>query len=209
MVSRPERRLSVLFVMAAMLLFAGSASAQWIAGVTATVDNVDDGTLTLDITGSVFYTTGVAFGTAFVGVESPGGVAAPALDWGDGSTVAPYWPGGAGIPFDTISTPPGAPGPMRAYRMAFSHVYGDVGLYTVTINSHFTGGISPAIVFTGNTTTIPVPGGGSQAHLTNTIQVQVGSVATPTIDIDTVSDVGLLILALGLGIAGFFLLRRS
>ncbi|MCP3963558.1 MAG: hypothetical protein GY719_37455 [bacterium] len=196
-----------------MLLLAGSASAQWISGVKVTLDDVDQDALTVDMTASVFYTTGVTFATAFLGVDSGFGTIAPAVDWGDGSTIAPYWPGGSGIPFDQISTPPGAPGPMRAYRMAFSHAYGVAGDYNISANSHFTGGISPGIVFTGFTTTAPTPTysifSGVQTFLVNSVVAPVGTLTTPTVEIDTVSDVGLLILALGLGIAGFFLLRRS
>ena len=188
----------------------------WITGVKATVTNIDNDTLTLDMTGTVWYTTGVTFGTAFVGVETAGGPIVPAVDWGDGSTVPPYWPGGSGIPFVGTSTPPGAAGPLRAYQMAFSHVYASEGDYTITINSHFTGGLDVS-AFTGNVQSAATSGG-SQSFLSNqnvntpnggsATFVTVGAQASPTIAIDTVSDIGLLLLGLALGLAGLFLLRR-
>ncbi len=191
-------------------LLATPASGQWIAGVRATTEPLgcNDDLSQIDLTATVFYTTGVAFSSAFLGVTSGYGQIAPAVDWGDGSTVPPQWPGGSGIPFDTISTPPGAPGPMRVYRAQFSHVYASFPSGGITVNSHFSGGISPALVFTGNIETAPTPTysifGGIRTFLVNTT-----SIAIPACEeIDTVSDSGLLALALALAAAGMFLLRR-
>lgn len=212
MTSRPKKFALVLGLVSIALLIAGPASAQnWINGSKVTVDNIDDDALTIDITGSIFYSTGVAFSTAFVGPTSGYGTIAPAIDFGDGSSLPPYFPTGNGIPFDTTSTPPGAPGPVRAYRMAFSHAYGAEGDYTVTINSHFTGGFTTGQVFTGTITTAPTPSyatfGGVQTFVRNTAAVEVGA-DTPVLEIPTASEVGLLALALLLGTAGVFFLRR-
>ncbi|MDA8016367.1 MAG: IPTL-CTERM sorting domain-containing protein [Thermoanaerobaculia bacterium] len=207
-----KRSPHILCVLGLAMIFAGPVSAQWIAGASLTVDNVDPGLLQVDVTGSIFYTTGVTFGTAFVGVDSGFGQIAPAISWGDGSSIAPYWPTGNGIPFDQVSTPPGAPGPVRAYRMAFSHTYGAAGNYDVRINSHFTGGISPAIVFTGTTTTAQTPTysvyGYVQTFLRNTAAVNLGGGTGSLEDIPTMSEIGMLALALMLGLTGMFLLRR-
>ena len=209
--SRLKKFALAIGIVSLALIFAGPASAQWIAGAKVTVDNVDTGALSVDITGSIFYSTGVGFSTAFMGVDSGYGTIAPAVDFGDGSSLPPYWPGGSGIPFDATSTPPGAPGPVRAYRMAFSHNYGAPALYTIAVNSHFTGGISPALVFTGNTTTAPTPSyatfGGIQTFVQGTAEVDLAPVVPPT-DIPTASEIGLLALALLLGTAGVFFLRR-
>lgn len=200
-----------LVLLGLLALVSGPASAQWIAGASLTVDNVDTGMLTADLTGTIFYSTGVGFSTAFVGVDSGFGTIAPAIDFGDGSSLPPYWPGGSGIPFDQTSTPPGAPGPVRAYRMGFSHAYPAAASYTATINSHFTGGISPGLVFTGTTTTAPTPSyatfSGVQTFVRNTAAVVFGG-GDSIEDIPTVNDVGLLALALLLGLTGLLVLRR-
>lgn len=206
------KKLALAFgIVSLALLLAGPASAQWIAGAKVTVDNIDTDAMSVDITGSIFYDTGVGFSTAFVGVTSGYGTIAPAIDFGDGSSLPPYWPGGSGIPFDTTSTPPGAPGPLRAYRMGFSHTYGAADVYTITINSHFTGGISPGLVFTGTTTTAPTPSyatfGGIVTFVQNSEDVDLAPDILVT-EIPTASEVGLLALALLLGTAGVFFLRR-
>jgi len=209
--SRLKRFALAFGIVSLVLVLAGPASAQWIAGAKVTVDNVDTGTLAVDVTGSIFYSTGVGFSTAFMGVSSGFGTIAPAIDFGDGSALPPYWPGGSGIPFDVTSTPPGAPGPVRAYRMGFSHNYGVEDVYTITVNSHFTGGISPALVFTGTTTTAPTPSyatfGGVQTFVQNSAEVDLAPFVPPY-EIPTASEVGLLALALLLGTAGIFFLRR-
>ena len=194
----------VLFIIAmTLILIAGSASAQPLAGISVTTDNVDNDTLTVDITATVFYSTGFPFGTAWLGDAIGGGATqyANAVEWGDGSFVAPYYP--AGIAFDTTSTPPGAPGAVRAFRMAFSHAYADIDTYTITVNSHASYLVT-GYPFTGNTVTSV---GGRQIITANTT-LMVGAPPTPTIDITTVSDMGLLLLALAIGMAGLFLLRR-
>ncbi|MEM1179619.1 MAG: hypothetical protein AAGM22_14820 [Acidobacteriota bacterium] len=214
MTSRLKKFALALCVVSVALLITAPASAQsnWIAGSKVTLDNVDIDTLTVDITGSIFYSTGVAFSTAFMGADSGYGEIAPAVDWGDGSSLPPYFPAGNGIPFDTTSTPPGAPGPVRAYRMAFSHTYAAEADYTVTVNSHFTGGFSPGQVFTGTVTTAPTPSyatfGGVQSFVRNTTVASLAAPAPPVIEIPTASEVGLLALALLLGTAGVFFLRR-
>ncbi|MEM7351683.1 MAG: hypothetical protein AAF657_12880 [Acidobacteriota bacterium] len=189
---------------------AGSASAQGLAGIKLTPTNVDTATLDVDVDLTVFYTTGIGFSTAWVGDTSGFGTIANAIEWGDGAVVPPIYP--TGLPFSTTSTPTGAPGPVRAYRGAFSHTYPATGIYTATVASHnllFTTAFPG--VFTGQTATFQTPTysvfGGTRMVLTNTTEIVLEN-ATPTIEIDTVSDLGLLLLALTIGAAGLFLLKR-
>lgn len=201
--------LKLLFAIAmATFLIAGSASAQ-LAGVAVTPTNVDVGTLTADVDLTVWYGGTVAFSTAWVGDTTGFGTIANALEWGDGSVIPPIYP--TGLPFIATTTPPGAPGPVRAYRGSFSHVYPAEGVYTATIASHglvFQTGYG----FTGNTQTFQTPTysvfGGTRMVLTNTAEINLVPPTTPTIEIDTVSDLGLLLLALAIGAAGLFLIKR-
>ncbi|MEM7352860.1 MAG: hypothetical protein AAF657_18840 [Acidobacteriota bacterium] len=207
----------VCFVVILMLGLVSSASAQ-LAGVrvtptvASTPTDVCGGvypppTFTVDASATVFYSTGIGFSSAWLGDTSGFGANAPAIDWGDGSTLPPLYP--SGLPFDTTSTPPGAPGPMRAYRASFSHTYSLVPSPVITVYSHnllFASGYA----FTGNTVTVQTPTysvfGGTRMLLTNTAQVLTPAVAT--CEIDTVSDTGFLLLALAMAAAGLVMLRR-
>lgn len=203
--------LKLLFAIGmASLLIAGSASAQ-LAGIAVTPTSVDPETLDVDATLTVWYGFGTYYTTAWVGDTSGYGPVANALEWGDGANIPPYYP--AGIPFDTTSTPPNAPGAVRAYRAAVSHTYPAEGIYTATIASH-AGQFATGCCFTGNTATFQTPTysifGGTRMVLTNTAEIDLSPAPmTPTIEIDTVSDLGLLLLALAIGAAGMFLMKRG
>ncbi len=192
-----------------------SPAAAQLAGVSIQITNVDQGsapcgsfpsTVNVTAVATVFYGGTAAFTSAWLGESSVFGTVAPAIDWGDGSVVPPLYP--TGMPFDTTSTPPGAPGPVRAYRASFSHTYTEVPPPTIRVFSNDYV-FSPGYAFTGNTMTAQTPNysmsGGVVTLLTNTAHVPI---AIPACEIDTVSNVGLLILALILAVAGMSLLRR-
>lgn len=133
------------------------------------------------------------------------GALVPAVDWGDGSSVPPYYP--TGIPFDGTSTPINAPGPVRAYRMAFSHTYTSPGPFRITAYSNDVI-VSPGYEFTGRVVRVPTTFysifGAYQTFVTNTARIP-GIVPT---DIPMVSGSGLLVLAAVMAGCGVFLLRR-
>ncbi|MEM7354433.1 MAG: hypothetical protein AAF657_26740 [Acidobacteriota bacterium] len=183
------------------------AAAQ-LAGVKVTLANLDYGpgnaTVDADITATVFYSTGVGFATAWMGYSTLN-LTIPAVDWGDGAVVPPAYP--TGIPFDTTSTPPGAPGPVRAYRGAFSHSYASPGPFTIKVYSSEVL-FAPGYAFTGHTATFQTGFysifGGVISALTNRTEIPGIAVA----EIPALSDGGLLALAAVLAAAGVLLLRR-
>ena len=203
-------------LVAVTLAFLASPAAAQLAGVRVTITNGPFGLncfepepeeITVDVDATIFYDVGLAYATAWLGDSSGFGANAPAIDWGDGSTVPPLYP--TGIPFDTTSTPPGAPGPVRAYRGSFSHIYTSIASTVIRVASHAQN-FSTGYAFTGNTATVQTPTysvfGGTRMILTNTTPFMV---AIPVCEeIDTVSNVGLLLLALALAVAGMILLRR-
>lgn len=214
---RSERTLWPTLLCLAMLILAsaGSVSAQ-LAGVRVALVNGPFGVecfeplpeeFTAEVVASVFYSTILGYGTAWLGDSSGYGANAPAIDWGDGSTTPPLFP--TGIPFDTTSTPPGAPGPVRVYRASFSHVYTSPDFATIRVASNAQV-FSAGYAFTGDTATVQTPTysvfGGTRMILTNTTGF---AVAIPACEeIDTVSDIGLMLLALALAAAGMVLIRR-
>ena len=206
---------TVLFFVATSALWAAPASAQ-LAGVRVTLVGgppslgcfePDPEEITVDAVATVFYGAGLAYPTAWLGDSSGFGANAPAIDWGDGSTVPPLFP--TGIPFDTTSTPPGAPGPVRAYRGSFSHTYTSLDPALIRVASNAQNFLT-GYAFTGNSATVQTPTysvfGGTRMILTNSTEFVV---AIPICEeIDTVSDIGLMLLALAIGAAGLALLRR-
>ncbi len=161
----------------------------------------------VDVVATVFYGLGLTYASAWLGDSTGLGPNAPALDWGDGSTLPPLIP--TGIPFDTVSTPPGAPGPVRAYRGSFSHTFTSLDPSFIRVASSGRN-FSTDYAFTGNSVTVQTPSysifGGTRMILTNSTEF---AVAIPACEgIDTVSDIGLLLLALALGAVGLALLRR-
>lgn len=207
--ARPGRIVEsvLLGVAVAACLLPPPAAAQ-LAGIKVTITDLEYGpgneSVAADITATVFYDTGLPFGTAWMGYSSFG-LTIPAVDWGDGAVVPPAYP--TGIPFDTTSTPPGAPGPVRAYRGAFSHTYASPGPFTIKVYSSEIV-FSPGYAFTGYTATFHTGFysifGGVISVLTHRTEIP----GIAAVEIPTVSDAGLLTLAAALAAAGVFLLRR-
>ncbi|MEM1111529.1 MAG: hypothetical protein AAGI11_06445 [Pseudomonadota bacterium] len=124
--------------MAALLLVAVQASASHISGlrITPTGAAADDPLqiegLSVDVDITAFYTTGSTASEAYLGTYY--GVV-PAVDWGDGNTVAPYGLGpSTGLPLVATSTVVDGV-PARAYRGSFSHTYSSEGPYTISANT--------------------------------------------------------------------------
>lgn len=178
--------------------------------------NFDNATTTLDLDVTVFYNATVTNTTAWLGGFYYG------IFWGDGAAEPPHCapPCGGyspGLPFASTTTPPGASVPVKAYRQGFSHTYGTPGVYDVTVTSAAFGGTPTfPILFTGYPIFSPA-GYASVALAANNVNIGVGfggdlgsggGTASGAIPIDTVSDIGLLLLALALGVTGVFLLRR-
>lgn len=121
---------AALITAAIALLQPAQADAQHIAGIRLTQTGNDGLALDFDVT--VFYTTGSTETTAHLGTYYNH---VPAVDFGDGQTVARYGVGtSTGIPLTNTSAVVNGI-PVRAYRGSFSHTYGSVGAYTISANT--------------------------------------------------------------------------
>ena len=203
-----------LSVFLAMGLIAGAASAGHIGGIQAR--NFDNATLTLTLDVTEFLRTYVTSASYYIGVTSGFGTVSPAVIWGDSPTT-PIPPTMA--PFASSTTPPGSPVTLRAYRLAgVSHTYAAQGFYNVVVNSQINVG---SVLFPGGGTTVTGPTPTYSIYMIirtwiqNSFNLPVGygtagggGAASDTIEIDTVSDIGLLLLALALAATGLFVLRR-
>lgn len=199
---------SVVALLGAALFVLGSvaASAQ-VAGHRVTITNIDYGTNTVDVDVTGYMDATYTFSTLWLGFNTYfGSIGAPALDWGDGSTVAPYGNGpSTGIPIVATSTNIGGFN-VNVYRGGFSHAYGAPGLYTITANS-VPRPINHTLV-AGTTATTPTYFGTyNYSFAQDTTQADLAPVQ-PVIEIPTASEVGLLLLAIGLVGASILTLRR-
>lgn len=183
-----------------------------VSGIRATVTDVTG----LDVTVSVteMYVTNAAwtFSTAWIGVASTFGgfPLIPAVDFGDSSTI-PFAGNGAvtGIPVSAYGTTVNGT-PAHVYAGSFVHSYAAEGTYTITVNSAnglgTTAGQAPPQI-TGSLVGETTPTLGLTYYfLRNTAMVVLGTSAP--IEIDTVSDLGLLLLALVLAGAAAMMLKR-
>ncbi len=206
-------------VILALLLLAVPASAQrtdkslgrgpagGLSGIRIAATTIDSGTLMADVDLTIWYGGTIGFSTAWVGDTTGFGTIAPAIDWGDGSSLPPIYP--TGIAFSTTSTPPGATLPQRAYRASFSHTYPALGDYVATAYSSGLIFQTSTPAFTGNTVTLQTPTysvfGGTRMLLSNTAEI--GFVVNP-LEVPTSSTFGLMAMIVGMVGGAVFLLRR-
>ncbi len=186
-----------------------------ISGIRATLIDITGLEVTVNVT--ELYVTNAAwtFNTAWIGVASTFGgfPLIPAISWGDGSTVpwAGYGPS-AGIPISAYNTTLNG-SPVHLYVGSFSHTYATRDKYTVTVNSingvGTTAGQAPPLI-TGSLVSSVTPTLGNTYYFVRntTVAPLVISVASDSTEIATVSDLGLLILALVLAASALVTLRR-
>ena len=186
-----------------------------VSGIRATITDITGLDVTIDVT--ELYVTNAAwtFGTAWIGVASTIGFFPlfPAVDWGDGATVpwAGYGAAGTGIPISAYNTTVNGV-PAHVYVGSFSHTYGAEVDYTVTVNSvngvGTTAGQAPTIATGSLVGSVTPTFGDTYYFVRNTTTVPLAPSASATIEIDTVSDLGLLILALVLAASAVVMLKR-
>ncbi len=197
----------------------GAFGPSHVSGIRATITDVTDLDVTIDVT--EFYVTNAAwtFSTAWIGVASTfGGVPLQrAVQFGDG-TATPFGTSGA-IPFAGYGAVTGLPVAsygatfngenVHVYRGTFTHTYPSAADYTLTVRSvngvGTTAGQAPPIA-TGNLVGSATPTFGNTYYfLTNTAAVALGS---SILEVPTVSGFGLLVLASALAGIALLLLRK-
>ncbi len=192
----------------------GSFGPVHVSGIRATITDITGQDVTINVT--EMYVTNMAwtFSTAWIGVASTFGgyPLIPAISWGDGATVpfAGYGPTN-GMPVSAYNTTVNG-SPAHVYAGSFSHTYADETNYTVTVNSvngvGTTAGQAPTIL-TGSLVGSATPTlGNTYYFVRNSTVVPLGQLASATIEIDTVSDLGLLLLALVLAASAVVMLKR-
>ena len=200
-----RRRVAAALCTAIVLLMGAASVSAQVAGHKVTVTNADPATGDVDIYVTGYMDNTYPFTTLWIGFYTFFGGAAPAIDWGDGSTVPPFGNGpSTGIPRVATSTSISGFN-VHVYRGSFSHTYAAPGSYTITSNS------VPRPInhtpITGNYALTPTYFGTyAYLFLSNTA---VADLSFDAINIPTTSEVGLLALALALGTAGALFLRRS
>ena len=199
-------RIAAAFVLLIAALPA-DLEASHISGIRITQTGNTGLMINIDVT--AFYTTGSTETTLYLGTYYN---QAPAIDWGDGSTVPRYGYGpSTGIPLVSTSTVVNGI-PARAYRGSFSHSYGAAGSYTIAARTGCCPLTTPTYTLVSGTiltTTVNTTGPFGQTTFTtsfveNTLQVDaiapgfskafapadigVGAVSTLTFTIDNTAS---------------------
>jgi hypothetical protein len=181
------------------------------------ISNVVADPNTFDVTFDVteFASSTYPYTTIYLGPFTPfyGYVLAPAVDFGDGSTVPPltYPNGMPSVGTSTLDTANGGTGVFRVFRGSFSHTYAGPGTYEVRANSACCAA-DPAntVVDGGVLTTIYTynfpPYTFTYRFFYDVAEIEFGGPSV--LEIPTMSTVGLMALGLALLGAGFVALRR-
>lgn len=164
-----------------------------LAGIRVTVLSADPVTqqVTINIT---MYTD---LGLNPIGGVSPMGLppATPAIDWGDGVTVANT---------NNVVVTAAPAGSLTVYRRSFSHTYPDTTARTIRVSTFCCGGPTATFTLVTGNPILGVSGGGAPSVQNITNMAGVVFMAVPALP-----TLGLWLLAAMLGTAGFVLLRQK
>lgn len=205
-------RIASIVALAAFLVAPSASFANHVAGVKATVTNVDVNSLQVDLDVTEYYDGfALPYATAYIGSSGSIYTYLPAISWGDGGVLSPQaYPNGIPIVATSV-TIQGFPGTYHIYRGSFSHVYANEGNYQVTVASVCCAGYTGSnVTITGNPLITSSYKSPYVNNITNTVTVDFANQGPEEsiLAIPTLSKTSLLLLAGALAFAGLLLLRR-